>query len=74
VHKSGINHGEGNHMNYPLTIESFERARNSSENEAMRNLAEGMIALSHAIQSDFGTLERELSAIKQELSRLKNRI
>lgn len=54
-------------MGYPTARNSFERAKNSSENDAIRSLAEGLVALSRAIEDDIRKLEREVSSIKSRL-------
>ena len=55
-------------MGYVSARNNFQNAKNTSDNnQALQNLADGLIDLSRAIESDINKLERELSSIKSRL-------
>jgi hypothetical protein len=54
-------------MGYPTARSNFEGARGKTDDPAIQDIADGLVQLSRAIESDFNKLERELSAIKSKL-------
>jgi hypothetical protein len=54
-------------MGYPTARQSFEGAKSETNDPAIQEIAEGLIQLSRAMESDFNKLEREVSAIKSKL-------
>lgn len=49
-------------MGYPTARQNFEQAKSASDSEAIVKLADGLIALSRAIETDLAKIER---AVKQ---------
>jgi len=54
-------------MGYPTARQNFESAKGKTDDPAIQEIADGLIQLSRAIESDFNKLERELSGIESKL-------
>jgi len=55
-------------MSYYSARMKFETAKNSTENAAIADLAEGLAFLAQAIETDINKLERELHTIKNKVN------
>jgi len=53
-------------MGYATARQNFENAK-SADNDAIRQIAEGLVQLSRAIESDFNKIEREVKDVKSKL-------
>jgi hypothetical protein len=53
-------------MGYATARQNFENAK-SADDHAIRQIADGLVQLSRAIESDFNKLEREISSIQSKL-------
>ena len=54
-------------MGYVTARQNFESAKSESDNLAIQEIADGLVQLSRAIESDFNKLEREISDIRGKL-------
>jgi hypothetical protein len=54
-------------MGYIGARDSFEKAIEKTKDPAIKELAEGLIDLSRAIEDDIGKLEREVKNIKSRV-------
>jgi hypothetical protein len=58
-------------MGYISAREQFEMAGATSEDQAVKGLAEGLDRLSRAIQNDLVKLDREIKEVKAMCNRLR---
>jgi hypothetical protein len=54
-------------MGYPTARQNFESAKGQTNDPAIQQIADGLVQLSRAIESDLNKLDRELSAVKSKL-------
>jgi len=54
-------------MSYVMSRQSFESAKQMTDDEAIQTLAEGLISLSRAIENDLNKQDRDLAAIKRKV-------
>lgn len=56
---------------YYAAREKFDYARSAADDQAIAAIAEGLHALSRAVESDINKLERELQTIKNRVNSIR---
>jgi hypothetical protein len=61
----------GKFVTYTGARNDLESAKVDTDDPAVQQIADALIRLSRAIESDFNKIEREISTIKQKLNNLR---